>query len=82
MNNEQRKETYLRFKSDVLTIHDELDSLSTDYRNLTNQLNTALKIDNNIINAQDWSLIGYNQDLVLNDIEQKVLPTVENNINN
>ena len=81
MGNEQIKQEYIRLKSQLLTIRTQIESLNKDYATITNYLNKGLKINDNILNSEDWNTIGNNQKYIINDLNQVVLPVINRNIN-
>ena len=81
MGNEQIKQDYIRLNSQLLTLRTQIESLNKDYATITNYLNKGLKINDNILNSEDWNTIGNNQKYIINDLNQVVLPVINRNIN-
>lgn len=82
MNNEERKNSYILLKDKIMNIRNEVDTLNASYNELTDLLNRGLRIDNNILNFNDWKSIGTNQKNVVNDLNGTIIPLIDQNINN
>lgn len=79
---DKKKEAYMDLKNKILNIREDIYSLNADYNRLSNYLNKGLRVDNSIINNNDWYSIGVNQKYITDDINQGLLPVINRNINN